>query len=727
MKSPPSKFTLPVDAVSGIDRLERSRFTRYLLDVLVKIDAGQGAVVGLEGAWGSGKTWVLRQLAALAQEKDEATRPAFVEFNPWMVSGTNDLVVALLSQLSRQLAEQGSKAPAGGGRAMVSKAAKAIDKYASALVAVKHVSPALDMLIPGAGLVVGGIATAADSAASAARAVIPALPEQASKKSLVALRSDIEKALKTFSRKTVVIVDDLDRIAPGDVASMVQAIKAVADFPQVVYLLAYDAHTLAQALRKSLRVSDGHSYLEKIIQVSISMPELPARRFQPYAVNQIRSVLPAEDSISTHERNDLRLGLPLAAALMQTPRDVLRLCTRLSLAAEQLNGKVNLADLAVVEAVVLKVPDFLLWMKRHRLPQVTSGVEQYDTDLQQRSPFVSSLLAPRLSSTDRKAHEEQLRADLLALGSLTGDLRAVYQHAVDHLFSLSASKLLADGGFSNQLRLARFRHWYRWQCFTDHQEPWEIAQVQAMVSDASSAVPLLTSIDAIVEFSAQVCDLKDNLVEPDSTAWAEQFILWDKSDMAERIRDPYFGYGPFEALLVLLRYSDETTREAAWSALVNRASLEMSAMLLMRAVDTSGLELPTPAVLKSLNDAWFGRLKDELERLRAGTSSERHSAFTFLSWAPRLQPVDDVRSATCTALERSDWPLAQFFGDYGCGDPHKHHGGQALMWDMLPEAHVLAARVNDGEPDFKSSHGFVWQQIEEKMRESATPATQISQ
>jgi hypothetical protein len=49
------------------------------------------------------------------------------------------------------------------------------------------------------------------------------------------------------------------------------------------------------------------------------------------------------------------------------------------------------------------------------------------------------------------------------------------------------------------------------------------------------------------------------------------------------------------------------------------------------------------------------------------------------------------------------------------------------MWDMLPEAHVLAARVNDGEPDFKSSHGFVWQQIEEKMRESATPATQISQ
>ncbi len=730
MKSPRSKLTLTVDAVSGVDRLERSRFTRYLLDVLVQINASQGAVVGLEGAWGSGKTWVLRQLVALAHGENEIQQPVFIEFNPWMVSGTNDLVVALLGQLSRQLVEQESRPPTGGGRAIVSKAAKAIDKYASALVAIKHVSPALDMLIPGAGIVIGGIATAADSAASAARSVIPALPEQSSKRSLVALRSDIERALKAFGRKIVVIVDDLDRIAPADVAAMVQAVKAVADFPQVVYLLAYDAHTLAEALRKSLRVSDGHSYLEKIIQLPVSLPELPARRFQPFAVNQIRSVLPAEDSISLPERKDLSLGLPLAAALMQTPRDVLRLCTRLSLAAEQLNGKVNLADLAVVEAVALKVPEFLPWMKRHRLPHLTAGVEQYDTDLQQRSPFVSSLLGPRLSSADRKAHEEQLRADLLALGSLTGDLRAVYQHALDHLFSLSAPKLLADGGFSNQLRLARFRHWYRWQCFTDHQEPWEVEEVQAMVSDASSAVPVLASIDAIVEFSAQVCDLKDNLVEPDSTAWAEQFIVWDKSDIGRQVRERGSGHDPFEALLVLLRHSDETTRDAAWSALVYKASLEMSAMLLMQAVDTAqrpGLELLTQAVLKSLNDAWFTRLKNELELLRTGTSSEHHSAFTFLSWAARLQPVPDVRSATCAALERSDWPLAQFFGDYGIGDVRKHQGSQALMWDMLPEAQVLTARVNNGEPDFKLSHGFVWQQMEEKARESTTPAPHIAQ
>lgn len=106
MKTPQFRPTLAVDAVGGVDRLERSRFTRYLLDVLVQIDADQGAVLGLEGAWGSGKTRVIRQLKTLAQVADETHRPVFIDFNPWMVSGTNDLVVALLGQLSRQLADR---------------------------------------------------------------------------------------------------------------------------------------------------------------------------------------------------------------------------------------------------------------------------------------------------------------------------------------------------------------------------------------------------------------------------------------------------------------------------------------------------------------------------------------------------------------------------------------------------------------------------------------------
>lgn len=679
-------------------------------------------MVGLEGAWGSGKTWVIRQLKTLAE--DETHRPVFIDFNPWMVSGTNDLVVALLGQLSRQLAEQGSKSASGGGRAAMSKAVKAIDRYASALVAIKHVSPALDMLIPGAGIVVGGIATAAESAANAARAVIPALPDQASKKSLVALRGAIEVALQTFGHKIVVVVDDLDRIAPADVAAIVQAVKAVADFPHVVYLLAYDADTLAQALRTSLRVGDGHAYLEKIIQVAVPLPELPARRVQPYAVAQLRSVLPVLGAVSEPEQRDLELGLPVAAALMQTPRDVLRLCTRLWLAAGQLSGKVNLADLAVVEAVALKVPEFLPWMKRHRLPHVMGGVEGHEPSLQQRRPAAGISVGALSSVRDRAADEKALDSELLALGILRGDARMVYQHAIDHLFALSKSKIYAGDKISNHLRLNRFRHWYRWQCFTDHQEPWEATQIQAMVSDAASAAPELTSIEAVVEFSAQVCDLKDSLVEPDSVAWAKQFIHWDVSDRAGRVREPDFGYGPFKALLVLLRDSNEKTRDAAWTDLISGSSLELGAMLLMRAEATTHeqhADLLTSETRLSLTGIWFGRLKAHLEALVDGNSKERSSALALLYWAKNLVPIADVKTAVLAALSNANCTLSEFFGEYWSGDAKKHHSDLQVPWEILPEAHVLALRINDQEPDFKQSHELVWQMIEQKSRES-TPA-----
>jgi predicted KAP-like P-loop ATPase len=375
---------LPVDtAAQGIDGLERNRFARYLLDVLMQVDAESGAVVGLDGAWGSGKTWVLRQLDALAQDTLESERPVLLRFNPWMVSGSNDLVVALLGQLSSQLAELGRKPESAAGRAALTKTVKSIDKYAGALVAVKHIGPALDMLLPGVGILVGGAAAAAEAIASTTKNVVPALPVGAARKSLQTLRRDIEASLRAYSRKLVVVVDDLDRIAPAEVASMVQAIKAVADFPNVVYLLAYETGTLAAALERSLSIDNGRAYLEKIVQVPVPMPELPASRIQRFAESRLRDAVGGIE-ISEHESADLDKAIPLAAALLRSPRDVARIRTRLGIVVPALAGHVNLADIVLVETVQLKVPALLPWMRANSDAVLAQRLEQYDSDLSAR-------------------------------------------------------------------------------------------------------------------------------------------------------------------------------------------------------------------------------------------------------------------------------------------------------------------------------------------------------
>lgn len=51
------------------------------------------------------------------------------------------------------------------------------------------------------------------------------------------------------------------------------------------------------------------------------------------------------------DKKDLDAAFPLAAALMQTPRDVARLETQLLVTAKELAGDVNLADVLLIEAL----------------------------------------------------------------------------------------------------------------------------------------------------------------------------------------------------------------------------------------------------------------------------------------------------------------------------------------------------------------------------------------
>lgn len=50
-----------------------------------------------------------------------------------------------------------------------------------------------------------------------------------------------------------------------------QLVKALADFPNTVYLLAFDYKVVIQALKK-VQHGDGKEYLEKIIQVPFEIP-----------------------------------------------------------------------------------------------------------------------------------------------------------------------------------------------------------------------------------------------------------------------------------------------------------------------------------------------------------------------------------------------------------------------------------------------------------------------
>lgn len=228
------------------DVLHRDQFARRLVRTLIseKTRKASGNVVGLAGSWGAGKSSVLN----FVEEQILAEYPEaiVVRFNPWLVSGRNDLVREFLSELLAMIARSKGKI------AQSEQLMKVLVDYGMRL------SPVLDF-VPG-GAAAKGVVQAASS-----------LLERGD--SLAALRKRLLQELTRFPEPIVALVDEVDRVEDAEIHALAQLVRSIADFPNVSYLLAYDATRVAEALGNG-SPERGRSYLEKIIQLQIPIPAL---------------------------------------------------------------------------------------------------------------------------------------------------------------------------------------------------------------------------------------------------------------------------------------------------------------------------------------------------------------------------------------------------------------------------------------------------------------------
>ncbi len=91
------------------------------------------------------------------------------------------------------------------------------------------------------------------------------------KKSLEQLKKDISRELS--NQKIIVIIDDIDRLTDENIRLIFNLIGSVANFKNIIYLLAYDREVVIKSLNKSQSFS-GKDYLKKIVQLSISIPKI---------------------------------------------------------------------------------------------------------------------------------------------------------------------------------------------------------------------------------------------------------------------------------------------------------------------------------------------------------------------------------------------------------------------------------------------------------------------
>lgn len=91
-------------------------------------------------------------------------------------------------------------------------------------------------------------------------------------KTTTKLRAEIAGQLVSLDLKFIVVMDDLDRLEPSQVAEVFRLVRAVADLPRFTHILCYDRQIITHAVEHALNIEDGSRYLQKIIQLSFKLP-----------------------------------------------------------------------------------------------------------------------------------------------------------------------------------------------------------------------------------------------------------------------------------------------------------------------------------------------------------------------------------------------------------------------------------------------------------------------
>jgi hypothetical protein len=181
-------------------------------------------------------------------------------------------------------------------------------------------------------------------------------------------KAEVAEALRELDRPIIVVVDDVDRLPADEIRTIVQAIKAVADFPRTTYLLAYDREVVAAALGNG-SLASGRSYLEKIVQVAYPIPPLFQYQLRDFVDKQTKGRLSALSvELRDFEADNYQKAVGLLARLVRHPRDVVRLMNRLMLSLPATKNEVNVTDVIVFEAV------------SQRFPQLRESVHRHPTD-----------------------------------------------------------------------------------------------------------------------------------------------------------------------------------------------------------------------------------------------------------------------------------------------------------------------------------------------------------
>ena len=204
------------------DALNRAGFSKKLGEQILNLGDNDSKVIAIYGDWGKGKTSILNiatsHIENITKKWEKAKRPVIFKFNPWNYSNQESLLFAFLQQLFSAVNARLPTTKKNFQREInnLAKALGAFEKLPLAGVPLIATSKAIDLIVP--------------------------------EETLESLRKKIDNFFIDLDFKVIVIIDDIDRLTTKEIRQIFQLIKINADFPNTVYLTAFDRNVVEKAL-----------------------------------------------------------------------------------------------------------------------------------------------------------------------------------------------------------------------------------------------------------------------------------------------------------------------------------------------------------------------------------------------------------------------------------------------------------------------------------------------
>jgi len=327
------------------DALGYSQYAKEIAKTIITIKSNDGFVIAITGEWGSGKTTTLNYIEQYLTTKSEGIllnreeAPIILHFNPWLFSGHQDIVFQLFSQIYSEF--KNIKIDVGNLRPIFEK----LFEFGSLLATIS--TPA--------GIFFG-------SSFSLLKKIVKKDEEKTIDK-ILRLRFELISLLKDQNKTILVVIDDVDRLTAIEIQEIFRALKAVANFPKMIYVLAYDSEYVVEAFENpsiggltTRGNGRGREYLEKIVQLSLPLPPPKTSALDIFMRKKIDAALAPFDKIHYDFVHWTWVNPGGISHFVNTPRKVKRLANSLKILYPPVKNEVNIVDFVALEVLKQHVP-----------------------------------------------------------------------------------------------------------------------------------------------------------------------------------------------------------------------------------------------------------------------------------------------------------------------------------------------------------------------------------